>query len=153
MESLQRYHEVTWEGHRTFELFEDRVVVDVTRPSYQARATVRVADLRPDADIMFLRPLPGRLGMIGIAIGTLTTMFAATVLRGDLRYFGMIGSGSLILLSVIVAGCFARKVEYAFFKNHSGVTLLTIALSGPDKARYREFISSLTDLIKSSCNQ
>ena len=126
---------------RVFELYSDRVVVSAKwwwkRP-YET--TVPLASLSPDYRYLLIRYRLFKWGLYVFAFGA-----ALAVLFGDSQgtllqqaaFFGGWGSGAV---GAAVAAVTFRRVVFARFPPRTGRGGLDIAQSGPDQARFEEFI-------------
>ncbi len=69
-------------------------------------------------------------------------------LSTDQNFGSEIMWSAAVIASLIAAKCF-KKVKYTQFKNKSEIVIFDVAQSGPDKARYDEFILAIRSVINS----
>ena len=145
MEPLGNYRDVRIEGKRTFELFEDRLLVRgyvSLKSDFEFAFPLHV--LNPSWSRIRIRSNVFQVGMMffgaGLGIGT-----GAWQLHGP-TYFAVLAL-SLGLAGVFMLLVTARKIEYAVFQNRSGVSVVTMARTGPDAEKFDTFVNLLAEKI------
>ncbi len=147
MEPIATYAEQRFDGKRTFELFADRVVVrGKTTLRSDFEVTVPLASLTPE----FARVRARYSGFFaGLAIMTSSAVLAFVVAQISAKdpfeavgFLGFVG-----LIGFLLSAATAAKVEWVTFASDAGVTLLTIARAGKEKARFDSFVHVLTSQI------
>ncbi len=142
------YHERRLEGVRVFELFPERIRVQVDRYfGPKADTTIKLCILNPSANRVWVRSKSFQTGLwLLIAAGILWVFFSG----GFSRKLGSVRS-SIVTEAAVGLGLMLatfRRVEYASFTSLAGVTLLDIARSGPDKAGFDSFTQHLITQIQ-----
>lgn len=144
------YREVLARGRRTFELFEDRVVVRIRYPNQSAEITVPLASLRPTPNTIRLREWPFHVGicLIGVpwVVHGVRWGLAGRVPSSDALIFAV----SIGIVGAVLCLYSLRKIEFASFVTHAGPPALDIGDAGPDRAAYRTFVDTLIDRIRAA---
>ena len=140
------YYEVTTTAKRNLELCESTVFIRGEGPGIHSEITVQLADLRPLPNRVWFRHrifYIAALIILGSLIGTLYALKDLRALEFTLP--------CLFIGSLICAFTF-RKVEYAVFLSSAGLSLLTIARSGPDRDNFEDFVEKLIQQIEATKN-
>jgi hypothetical protein len=146
---IATYSEVRFEGSRTFSLFADRIVIRGKETlASDGETGIPLSLLEPHFDHLRIRSKVCLQGIIMAAVFfficyVLGSKFAMTFADPILGILLMVGVAGLIL-----AAATARKVEFVFFKNHSGVVLLTIARAGKQQDQFDSFVATLVRQIE-----
>ena len=144
-EPIAQYREVRTNGRRRFDLFADRVVIESKSLKADAVVTVSLADLKPEPNILRLRPKEFRLGLsmllasVAIGLFALATVGPAGVIPGT-KIPWMSCVGPLVFVSLVVFARTFRKVEFTQFLARDGKPRMDVGRAGPNRARYREFV-------------
>ena len=140
MIALTTYEEKRFDGHRTFELFEDRIVVEGKKSlGAEFEYTVMLKTLEPQ--LSKVRRRNRGFGQ-GISMALISIALLQSGAGAPLSYWGgltivMTIGGVLLTLSTV------RKVEWACFKTKAGVLALSIARAGKQEASYEPFVKAL----------
>lgn len=126
---------------RVFELYPDRVVVSAKwwwrRPF---ETTVPLASLSPDCVYQLIRYRLFKHGILAFAIGVaLAVLFG----RSDGTLFqqaALVGGWGIAAVGLAISAVTYQRVVFARFLRRAGGGGLDIAQSGPDRARFEEFV-------------
>ena len=147
---IATYLEVTSRGKRSFELHLDRVVVR-GRLAFEFESTVRLGDLRPEPNKIWLRDRAVRVAPFFLVLSVMLLFLAAVVHLPDWLGTGMVASGIGSLVAAIALWTkFGSKIEYAQFPSHAGLILLDVGRSGSDRIQFDEFVESLIESIRAA---
>ena len=153
MEEPLVYREVLARGRRTFELFSDTIIVHTKYPNHSADITVLLSDLRHSPNAAWIREWPFKVGlsvMMSVSAILVYRWMQATP-QAPLDWERVLPfSLPLIFVGGVVCLYCRRKIEFACFVNHVGMTALDIGDAGPDRAEFRGFIDQLMARIQSS---
>lgn len=146
------YRETTSQMRRVFKLNQTSVEVELKSLNRDAQDVVNLADLRPEPERLQVRQIvPLRLGgtffivgMVSLSLGFSLQSGAANELKRTAIITGIV---SLILGGLILL-LFGAKIQAVRFKNSTGICLLDVLKSGPDKSQYEAFVSALIDRIR-----
>jgi hypothetical protein len=147
-EPLARYYEVRPNGRRQFELFANRVIVNAKSVRGEFVTTIMLADLRPEPNMLRVRPKEFRLGLFMLAT-SIGLGFAAFLVRGlgllpdDKAIILMSAPGAALFVSLVIMAATFRKIEFIQFVSKQGKPLLDIAKAGPQREGFRPFVEAL----------
>ena len=141
------YREVLARGRRTFELFDDRVLIRVQYPNNSSELTVDLSNIRPTPNTVRIRQWPFNHGLIAAtcpwsyigakcAFSGIAPSIDAMTIAGAISFVG----------AVICLYCI-RKIEFASFVTHAGTVVLDVGDAGPDREIYRSFVDGLIQRI------
>ena len=153
MEEPLVYREVLSRGRRTFELFSDKIIVHTKYPNHSADFTVMLSDLRHSPNTVRLREWPFKVGLsVMLSVSAVLGYRWMQVTAEAPMDWGRVLPFSLPLIFVGGVVCLycIRKIEFASFVNHVGLTALDIGDAGPDRAAFRGFVEQLIARIQSS---
>jgi hypothetical protein len=144
------YREALWWGRRTFELLEDRVVLNVRSSGQTSDLTFLLSSLRADPNVHHIRQRPFGVGCLLVMIPLLLHGYSLGE-NGHL-FPGGIGAGveGLGVLGLILCAFYFRKIEFAGFVNATEILVLDIGDSGPDRARFQAFVAETIQRIHDS---
>jgi hypothetical protein len=148
---LSTYTERLPQVKRVFRLYKDRVEIDASwtiGKDYQT--TVRLEDLSWDIKQITIR---NRWFKKSIMIGSLAVAVAVVFTRGDYPQFvkntAMLGWGVAIFCMIIAFRSFTKR-HFARFARNDGKPGLDICDSGPDRARFGEFVREVQRRIRNA---
>jgi hypothetical protein len=154
-EPLAQYFEVRPNGRRLFQLLADRVIVVSKSPRGDFVTTVLLADLRPETNLLRVRPKEYRLGVLMLAIAF--NLGFGLFLAGGL---GFLAPDKAILLTSLPLGALVvslailwktfPKIEFTQFVSKLGKPLLDVADAGPQRDGYRPFVAAIIEQIGAS---
>jgi hypothetical protein len=154
-EPIARYYEVRPSGRRQFELLADRVIVETKSIRIEAVMTVMLADLRPEPNILRIRPKEFNVGLTfllaAVGFGFYGFLAHAPAPPADDRsilWFAL--AAGCLLASLVVFSKTFQKIEYMQFVSHQGKPLLDVARAGPQRADFDQFVETLIDQIEAS---
>jgi hypothetical protein len=139
-QAIAQFDERRFDGRRHFELFSDSVRVSgstVFGTRFEERVDLDLLSSNPDK--LWTRHA-GFWSGIGMAVVFwVLPMGFANVLSSWWKglFWGWAVTG--VLLALVTA----RRIEWAVFRNSSGVRVLAIARAGPDRARFDEFVGAI----------
>lgn len=147
-EPLATYREATWSYRRSFELYPDRMVVHMRSVQLNADSEFRLADLR-------LPPNHLRVLQSGALWGGFICLVAAGIAGYVAHLLGRIGhiegptpfAVGLLIIGLFICCFYGGRIEYTQFVSHTGIAMLDVARSGPDRRRYDEFVALLKETI------
>lgn len=135
------HEEIRWLISREFELYTDRIKVRGIVRGTRSEATVLLADLPEFANHIWLRTKHHKWSAVILAI--LSVFLIVPFLAWPPSY-PLLGFGLLVNIPAV---CYFIQslptVEFAQFVNPSRILLLDMAKSGPDVARFDEFVTTL----------
>jgi hypothetical protein len=135
---------------RTFTLYPEQVIVNSTFSlGNKSEVPVTLADLRPQYAKSWLRTRHFRLAIFALVMCSpviIVPFFSSPTPKLQILFFSVYAIAIFYLLASL------RRIEFASFRNHSGVILLDIGRVGPDSNQYEEFVSLLVQRIQSSQN-
>lgn len=141
MSTLATYDEKRFDGYRSFELLEDRIVVKGKASlGAEFEATVMLNTLQSHPSIVRSRNT-GFLQGVGMTLITVILLQSGVI--SPLSYWG----GLLIVFAIagiLLTLATLRKIEWAYFNSKAGVLALTIARVGKQTASYESFVKTLT---------
>jgi hypothetical protein len=154
-EPIAEYFEVRPSGRRQFKLLADRVIVETKSIRIEGVMTVMLADLRPEPNILRIRPKEFNVGLLFL-LAAIGFGFYGILARGaappaddkTILWFAL-AIGCLIASFVVFSKTF-QKIEYIQFVGHQGKPLLDVARAGPQRASFDEFVELLIDQIRAS---
>jgi hypothetical protein len=147
--AVAKYEERRFDGKRLFELFADRIVVS-GGASLGARFEERVSldTLTAVPDRLWTRPA-GFWSGVGMAIVfSLIPLGFESVLSSWWKGLFWVGCASGVLLALATS----RRIEWAVFRNTSGVRVLAVARAGPNRDHFEPFIEAVRQAIV-NCSQ
>jgi len=153
MTHVQTYRQATLTGKTVFELYERRLVVKGSFPlSANFERSFELGKLNPDQIKLKIRPTVTWIAMItcfltGFVAVELVFAFdiASTIVPGVLAIYSF--------LALIVTIFTWKKVEYAQFCSVDYTPLFSVARSGPDAARFDEFVGAISEQIRAATNK
>lgn len=142
---LATYREQRFEGSRTFELFQDRVVIKGKQYlGGEFTSTVMLEILQPTVNSVRRRSK-------GFVQGIVMLLAACVLLQGGLvapsSYYG----GLVVVLGIaglLLAIFTLRKIEWASFTSKAGVLSLAISRAGKEKMAFDSFIQQIVNRIR-----
>ena len=147
MSLLDTYKEQRFDGNRTFELFEDKVVVrGKTQLQSEFEHIIMLESLVPDFSKIRMRDHGFKAGIWMMAGAWIIASLNDTIAKMEFRtvallwVFGFIG----LLLSL----CTIRKIEWVAFRSASGIPTLDIARAGKEKDKFDAFVEAIVKQIK-----
>lgn len=146
-ESRANYREATSRGRRFFELFEDHIRVQVRSINVNSVLNIPLSNLCPEPNRLFVRMFEFWVGLMLFVIGTIMTI---SMMAGDampVTLLSVIISSSCVVNGAAISAYCVRRVEFTQFVSHTGIAMLDVARSGPDRRRYDEFVAMLKDTI------
>lgn len=148
---LATYTERLPQVKRTLSLFKDRVEISAAwtvGKNYQM--VVQLADLTPQVKRFFVR---NRWFKRSILIGSLAVAAAVVFSRGDypdwIRRNALLGWGIAGACAVMAFLTFPKR-QFARFSTKSGRPGLDICRSGPDQARFDDFLEQIQKRIRNA---
>ena len=143
-QALAHFDERRFDARRHFDLFPDSVIVSGTT-SFGTRFEERVEldELSSHPDKLWTRHASFWGGIAMAIIFWILPMGFASVLSSWWKTLFWVWAVAGVLLAIATA----RRVEWAIFRNSSGVRVLAIARAGPDKGRFDEFVAAVRDAI------
>ena len=155
IESIGQYYEVRPNGRRQFELFKERVVVKSKTPNADSVITIRLADLRPEPNLIRVRPKEFALAVRMFFGSILATLLAVALITFDFntrveRMILFIPAGAFLFISLVIFSKTARKIEFTQFVSHHGKALLDVARCGPQRDRFDDFLDALINQIQAN---
>jgi hypothetical protein len=154
-EPLARYYEVRPSARRRFELFSDRVVVKGKTTRVETLITIKLADLRPEPNILRIRPKEFGLGLL-MLVASVGLGFVGIRAMGvgapaeDKNIMLLCLAGGCLFVSLVVLGKTYRKIEYIQFVSYHGTPLLDVADAGPERSNFRAFVETLIGQIRAN---
>jgi hypothetical protein len=155
-EPLARYLEVGPVSRRQFELFADRVIVTGKSMRADAVSTVLLADLRPDPNMLRIRPKQFTAGLLTLLTSVVLGAFAF-VANGtespldDKTKFCLSFAGAGVLVALVIILKTFRKIEFTqFLHSKYGTAVLDVAHTGPECASFRSFVDALIGQIRAN---
>ncbi len=154
-EELARYYEVRPNGRRKFELLADRVIVKAKSARVDSVITVMLADLRPEPNVLRIRPKEFGLGLLflfaAVGLGFYAFLGKGAVPPADDRnIFWLSMALAFLLVSLVIFSKTLRKIEYIQFVSHQGKPLLDVARAGPERASFDPFVETLIGQIRAN---
>ena len=154
-EPLARYREARPNGRRQFELFADRVIVTSKSAKADSVITVVLADLRPEPNLLRVRPKEFTVGLLMLVTSVGLGFFAilANVTESpldDKTKFCLSLAGGCFLVSLVIIWKTVRKIEFTQFVSNHGTPLLDIADAGPQRVGFRSFVDTLIGQIRAN---
>ena len=146
---MQTYVERLVQVGRVFELYPDRVVVSAKwwwgRPYV---TMVPLASLSADCLYQRIRYRLFKHSILALAVGVaLAVLFGRS--DGTLLYqAAMVGGWALAMAGLVIAAMTYQPVMFAKFPRRTGRGGLDIAQSGPDRARFEEFVKRVQRQIR-----
>ena len=150
---LYIYREKRFEGKRVFELFPERIRVQVDRNfGTKSDITIRLSILNHVPNRVWVRSKAFQTGFwilfsAGILWGVFSGNFSHS-LRTTKAF--IVAAEAVTGLGLMLAT--VRRIEYVSFTSLAGVTVLDVARSGPDKAQFDVFTQHLITLIPRASN-
>jgi hypothetical protein len=142
MDPIATYNEARFDGKRTFELFEDKVVVRGTT-TFTSDFEVSVPLARIDPDFARLR-LRNKNFWMGVWIMVVAWVLASIVGEVTDKAYHVVGIlVGIGLVGILIAAATARKVEWVQFKTDGGVVAFDLARAGKEKNRLDSFVETL----------
>lgn len=150
MDNPITYREVLARGRRTFELFDDRIIVRVQYPNYSAELTVPLSNLSSMPNTVRHREWPFNVGLILLICPWLMPVLQWISSEKPPAINSLIIACSLGFVGAIMCLYCIRKIEFASFVTHTGTVALDIGDAGPDRARFRTFVDQLLERISAA---
>lgn len=148
-ESIARYREKRFDGQRTFELFEDRVVVVAKAWSGdESEQSVALADLLPVPDRARVRDR-------SFATGIWICLVGAVLLQSGLLSIHDYLGGLTLCVSIggaLMAIATWRRIPWVMFAHRNGGHALAMAAVGPDASAFEDFVARVIAGIKAAQN-
>ena len=141
---IAKYEERRFDGKRLFELFGDRMLVSGARslgPRFEQRVELRSLNAIPDR--LWTRP-PQFWGGIAMAVifSTISIGFETSLPSyWKALFWVLFAAGALLALAT------SRRIEWAVFRNLSGLHALDVARIGPDRDHFEEFVDATQQAI------
>jgi hypothetical protein len=154
-EPIAEYYEVRPSGRRQFELLPDRMIVKTKSARIEGVITVMLADLRPEPNILRIRPKEFGVGLlclfasVAVAFYAIVARAAGPPMDNQTVLWLSIAGGCFFVSLVIFAKTF-QKIEYVQFVSHQGKPLLDVARAGPERASFDNFVETLIAQIRAS---
>ena len=130
-EPIAGYFEVRPNGRRQFELFADRVIVKARSARADSVITVMLADLRPEPNMLRVRPKEFGLGLLMLVASVGLGLYAIAT-RGigprldDKTMFWLSMAGACLIVSLAIFSKTFRKIEFIQFVSKHGKPLLDV---------------------------
>lgn len=148
-ESIARYREKRFDGQRTFELFEDRVVVVAkTWSGDESEQSVALVDLMRVPDRARARDRSFATGIWMCLVGTVLLQSGLLSIHdylGGLTLCVSIGGGLMAIATW-------RRIRWVMFGHRNGGHALTIAAIGPDASSFEDFVERVIAGINAAQN-
>jgi hypothetical protein len=126
---------------RVFELYPDRIVVAAKwwwgRPF---ETTVSLKSLQPDCSYQLIRYRLFKHGVLAFAIGVALAVLCGRADGTWLEQVALVGGWGVAALGLAVSVMTYPRIVFARFPPRDGRGGLDIAQSGPDRARFEEFV-------------
>jgi hypothetical protein len=151
-EPLAQYYEVRPSGRRYFDLFADRVIVKARSANADSEITIRMSDLRPEPNLVRVRPKEFGLGLglmlISLGCGIISVPFGFAERLDRATFLWPASAGAFLLVSLVIMFKTFKKIEFTQFVSHHGRPLLDVARSGPQRGDYDAFVETLISQIR-----
>lgn len=137
MQPLATYHE--WfplHMRRTFELYEDRILVTVNRPFSRQEIPIELARLDSSAGRLWKVKPYFPLAIVLAVLLLVTSLLTIRIFPRPVAWthWGL----SVVAVILLVRGF--QKVEWAQFRNIANTVVLDIARHGPDQQKHEAFV-------------
>jgi len=153
MEPMAVYNEVRFDGKRRFELLSDAIHIDGS-VILQSRfdTTIPLKQIAPHLTRLHIRH---NLFWVGLLICIVALVACTTLVTGF--DFGLSELVPTLLCAIAFSGlalslATVRKIEFVRFNSDSGVAIIDIACSGPDRDRFEAFVNQVLEQIR-TCKQ
>ena len=134
---------------RVFELYPDRVVVTAKwwwgRPF---QTTVPLASLSPDCVYQLIRYRLFKHGILALAIGVALAVLCGRSDGTLIQQAAMVGGWTVAAAGLAISAVTYPRVMFARFPRRAGGSGLDSARSGPDRARFEEFVKRVQRQIR-----
>ena len=141
------YREVLARGRRTFELFDDRVLVRVQYPNNSSELTVDLSNIRPTPNTVRIRQWPFNHGLMA-TFCPWSYVGAKYVFSGIAPSTDAITiAGAISFVGAVICLYCIRRIEFSSFVTHAGIVVLDVGDAGPDREIYRSFVDDLIQRI------
>ena len=140
MQPLATYHErFPLYMKRKFELYEDRIVVTVSKLLSRQEVPIDLTTIDPNAGSLWrVRPyFP-----IAVIIGFILLLLSPLAIKVFVRPVAWTHWGlSAVVLALLIRSLV--KIEFAQFRNIANVVVLDIARHGPDRSKHEAFVDRI----------
>lgn len=137
---IARYDERRFDGRRQFALFPDRVEVSgVSFLGGRFEERVPLQGLNAAPDRLWTRPAGFWSGIAMVIFFSIIPMGFEAILSWWWKglCWVLAAGGALLALAT------SRRVEWAVFRNSSGIAVLTIARVGPLRDQFEQFVDAI----------
>lgn len=147
-DEIARYREVRPDGRRLFTLYADRILVQVQSGRVRSELTVRLVDVRPEPNKLWVRPKAFAGGIL-LLVASVGTLIAAESFRraGHHAEDGLIiwfsSAFAFAFVGLVVVFKTIWRIEFTQFVSRIGTAILDVARAGPDASQFDEFVGSL----------
>ncbi|MBE7467236.1 MAG: hypothetical protein HS116_27495 [Planctomycetes bacterium] len=148
---IAAYDEIRFDGKRTFTLYADSILikgVHSLQSEFETRIILNTID--PNLEILRIRN-PNFIAGIRLFLAA-GAIWAVLVFGFNFSGYSFLPglAGMISLVGFLLSFYTRKKVEYARFKNSSGMIVLDIAKAGREVHNFEGFVQKLTQQIKSA---
>jgi hypothetical protein len=150
--ALAKYREHRLEGVRTYDLYEDKIVIRGSmRVGVNFESNIKLSGVQPEIHRIWMRSQLFTLAVVVFVVGLLF-VFIATQLENIRAVDSLIAIASFAfpLIGLVAVLLTMHKLEYVRFANNNSIVVFDLARSGPDSNNFDEFVNKIVKQIEAS---
>ena len=113
----------------------------------QFKSKIRFDQLDPSFNTVKIRAKLFSQALIGTVFFIIVAIVVGYFRKVNLDDFWFLLAAMLPLSTIVICLCSCKRIEYAQFKNETGIVILDLGKTGPDKASFEKFVKQIQDNI------